>query len=256
MRYQVNSIVGEGVNRRVSRHVMTRVRWLAALALGAAMVAGCSSASSNNGSSKQLTHQTITVLDTQGHHQFLQVWANIPAFEKQTGITVNLVKAATTTDLEQKALQALLLPNSPYDVMTLPDTTTGAAALHMTSLEPYITQSGSTVAAFQAQFPEWVRKADTFGGQVRYASFYAGAVAVVYRKSLFEDPANKAAFQQQFGYALPEPPTTPQQLLDEAKFFTRNGQYGLVFPASGDTGATIFEEIMWRAGLPFTDSNG
>jgi ABC-type glycerol-3-phosphate transport system substrate-binding protein len=195
------------------------------------------------------------VLDTQGHHQFLEVWAKIPEFEQQSGIKVNLVKAATTTDLEQKALTDLSLSTSTYDVLTLPDLTTGSAAPKVASLEPFIKKSGMTVDAFQAQYPEWATKADTFDGQVKFTPFYSGGVAVAYRKKLFDDPANKTAFQSQFGYPLPTPPTTPQQFQDVAKFFTRSGHYGLVLPGT-DTSDTIVEETMWRAGLPFTDQQG
>ncbi|HEX7620196.1 MAG TPA: extracellular solute-binding protein [Anaerolineales bacterium] len=41
-----------------------------------------------------------------------------------------------------------------------------------------------------------------------------------YRKDLFEDPANMAAFQTKYGYALAVP-TTWAQLMDIAKFFTK-----------------------------------
>jgi multiple sugar transport system substrate-binding protein len=41
-----------------------------------------------------------------------------------------------------------------------------------------------------------------------------------YRKDLFEDPANMAAFQTQYGYPLAVP-TTWAQLMDIAKFFTK-----------------------------------
>ena len=200
--------------------------------------------------------QTITVLEDGGHDQYLQVFAKLPQFEKQYGVHVNLVREADYTTLVQKEIEAVRLGTSPYDVMTVPDTTTGSIASGLTPLAPFITQSGQTVAQFQAQYPQWVRTADTFNDQLLYYSFYAGAFAVLYRKSLFDNPANEAAFKQRFGYTLPNPPTTPSQLQDLALFFTKPGRYGIVFPAADDEGETLLRELMSREALTFTDAKG
>jgi multiple sugar transport system substrate-binding protein len=56
-----------------------------------------------------------------------------------------------------------------------------------------------------------------------------------YRKDLFEDPAEMAAFEAEYGYPL-DVPETYEQLMDIAKFFTRpdQGLYGLAIYSQKD----------------------
>ena len=60
----------------------------------------------------------------------------------------------------------------------------------------------------------------------------------VYRKDLFEDPDEMAAFEAEYGYPL-APPETSDQLMDIAKFFTR--------PEEGLYGAAIYTQVNYDA---------
>ena len=50
--------------------------------------------------------------------------------------------------------------------------------------------------------------------------FDADAQALYYRKDVFANPDNQAKFKAKYGYDLPAPPTTMQQMHDIADFFT------------------------------------
>jgi multiple sugar transport system substrate-binding protein len=72
-----------------------------------------------------------------------------------------------------------------------------------------------------------------------------------YRKDLFEDPANMAAFKTQYGYDLAVP-TTWAQLMDIAKFFTQPDKnlYGVAIYTQKDYDAITmgFENVMFSYG--------
>jgi len=76
-------------------------------------------------------------------------------------------------------------------------------------------------------------------------------LAWAYRKDLFEDPANKAAFKAKYGYEL-DVPKTWDMLKDIAEFFydPDNGFYGIAI--YGDNGydslAMFAEQVIWSFG--------
>lgn len=199
---------------------------------------------------------TIKVLVSSGHQQFNPVWDALPAFTEQTGITVQLDKVSTG-DIQAKALQDLTLGGCTYDNVEILDTAMGALADQMAPLEPFLTKDGVDPATFKAGFVPWAVQTATFGDSLKYHPFYSGAKAVAYRKDLLEDPKNQADFQAQFGYALPIPPTTPQQLVDIAKFFTKDGKYGIVFSGKSDSAETTIADLVFRSGIQgYTDESG
>ena len=84
------------------------------------------------------------------------------------------------------------------------------------------------------------------------------AAGYVYRKDLFEDPKEMAAFQAKYGYAL-APPKTYDQLRDIAEFFTRPDQdlYGIATWYSKEyDGITMgFQQVMWSYGGSYGDAD-
>lgn len=191
---------------------------------------------------------TITVMTSAGHQQYNPVWNKLSEFQAQTGIHVQLDKVPTV-NVEGNFLRASRLGTCTYDAVEMLDGGMAASAPFMANLGPYITNSGTTLSAFEQGYVPWSIKSTTYGGQLKYYPFYSGAKAIAYRKDLFNNPKNQAAFKKEFGYALPIPPTTPQQLVDVAKFFTRNGMYGIVFSGTGDNGETTMADQIFRSGI-------
>jgi ABC-type glycerol-3-phosphate transport system substrate-binding protein len=200
---------------------------------------------------------TIKVLVSSGHQQFNPVWDElVTAFTADSGITVELDKVPTG-DIQAKVLQDLKLGGCTYDNVEIPDDAQGALADQMSSVEPFLTRDGTDPGAFKSEFVPWAVTASTFGDSLKYYPFYSGAKGVAYRKDLLEDPKAKADFQAKYGYALPIPPTSPQQLVDIAQFFTKDGMAGIVFSGKGDSAETSIADLVFRSGIPgYTDETG
>lgn len=79
-----------------------------------------------------------------------------------------------------------------------------------------------------------------------------------YRRDLFEDPDEQAAFEAEYGYPL-APPADYSQLMDIAKFFTRpdEGQYGVAIYTQKDYDAITMgvENVMFAWGADWKDAN-
>jgi multiple sugar transport system substrate-binding protein len=79
-----------------------------------------------------------------------------------------------------------------------------------------------------------------------------------YRKDLFEDPDNMAAFEEQYGYPLAVPETWAQ-LRDIAEFFTRpdEGLYGVGVYTQGGYDAIVmgYENVLFSYGADWKDAD-
>jgi ABC-type glycerol-3-phosphate transport system substrate-binding protein len=81
---------------------------------------------------------------------------------------------------------------------------------------------------------------------------------VFYRKDLYEDPLEKAAFEAQYGYAL-VPPTTWSQMRDVSEFFTRpnDNLYGsFIGGVSWSISSELFPTLCLSNGGKLMDANG
>lgn len=197
----------------------------------------------------------ISVLTSSGHTQLEGVWKDLPAFEQQTGIKVNLVQVPTA-DIPAKALTDARLGTHQFDVIEAYDHMLAALQPHVAPIEDFLLQDGVDLEAWKSQQVPWAVEAATWDGKVTYWPYYSGAYSGFYRKELFESPEEKAKFQAQYGYELPAPPQTMQELLDVAEFFTRdtNGDgaidhWGMVFGGSGENAMGIFHQWSFQAGL-------
>ncbi|MDR2567266.1 MAG: extracellular solute-binding protein [Bifidobacteriaceae bacterium] len=226
------------------------------VAVTASLVGACSSGSTGGGSDGgDLSGQTITVIDAQGHPQFNEVWDKIPEFTKETGIEVNLILNDTQT-IRQKVLSALQLNQDTYDVVTLPNDTVSAAGPYLADLNGFLGDD-SAFEKFQSQQPGWAQEKDLFEGKLRYLPFYAGGYGVAYRTDLLEDAANQAAFEAEFGHAMQVPPESPESLLELVQFFNDPpNRYGIVVPGQGETGRNVLEELIFRSGLTWQENDG
>lgn len=200
---------------------------------------------------------SINVLVSSGHQQFNDVWLNeLPKFEASSGMKVNLIKVGTT-DILASFLRDVRLGGCTIDNVSMLDGGLAASAEYMADLGPFLTKDGSSVQKLLDTQVSFVSKATVWGGKLKFYPYYSGAKGVAYREDLFKDPANQAAFLTKYGYKLPTPPTTPQQLLDVAKFFTKDNMKGIVFSGAGDAGATTMADVMFRSGIDgFQDTNG
>jgi multiple sugar transport system substrate-binding protein len=96
-----------------------------------------------------------------------------------------------------------------------------------------------------------------FGDQVIGLPYHDGPECLIYRKDLFEDPAEQAAYKARYGTDLRLPESWPefQQI---ARFFNRPEQrlYGTVFAAFPDGHNTVYDFCLqlWTRGGELFDS--
>lgn len=98
-----------------------------------------------------------------------------------------------------------------------------------------------------------------FGEAVYGLPYHDGPECLIYRRDLFEDAAEKAAFAERYGYPLAVPQTW-QQFIDAAQFFTRPEQnlYGTVLAAFPDGHNAVYDFCiqLWSRGGELADPEG
>ncbi|WP_167133106.1 ABC transporter substrate-binding protein [Paramicrobacterium chengjingii] len=220
----------------------------------ATMLAACSPGASDPA---DLKGQTIKVMVSSGHQQFNPVWeTELAKWEAETGINVELDKV-DTTDISSKFLRDVTVGGCTVDNVEMLDGGTAAAATHMADLGQFLEADGSSVDELLKDQVPFAQEAYSFDGKLAYYPFYSGAKGVAYRKSWFADPENQTAFASEYGYELPQPPTTPQQVKDVASFFSTDTTKGIVFSGSGDPGETTLSDLIFRNGVDgYQDSQG
>jgi multiple sugar transport system substrate-binding protein len=163
-------------------------------------------------------------------------------FSDKTGAKVT-VDILGYTELYQKLTQDLSTHTAQYDLMTTDILWTGEFAKNSWTkdLTPWINRDKKEIDYNDIMPVTWTCGST---GSKQIAFPLAGyANSLIYRKDLFEDPNEKAAFKAKYGYEL-APPKTMDQLRDAAEFFTRPDKklYGLV--ANGARGSAIAQDWM------------
>ncbi len=165
---------------------------------------------------------TVTVVGDAGHNlKPYEFWADDFA---AMGITIEIVEVPFA-DVYQKLKTEFVGQTGAFDVVTFYPAYIGdfASNGYLEPLDGYITREPAAVwdpmmDDVLAPFRELYNK---FGGQT-YALTIDGDVLVLqYRKDLFENADEMAAFQAQYGREL-TPPQTWDEWLQVAEFFTRD----------------------------------
>jgi len=166
---------------------------------------------------KQYPGVTITVAGDSIQSVEPFIWF-APAIKKKFGITVKSV--GLPFDTFYQALQNDIVSGTgAYDVLSYPPRFNGdlAAAGDLVNLDSYASQWDPNLSDV---FPVYRDLYDKWNGHLIALTFDGDRLELYYRKDLFDNAAEKAAFKTQFGYDL-APPQTWDQYLDVAKFFTR-----------------------------------
>jgi multiple sugar transport system substrate-binding protein len=172
-------------------------------------------------------------------------------FTRETGIAVK-VNEIPWPQFQQKVFVSLAAKQDTYDVIVGDSQWLGRGSVngHYVDLTDWMKQNidvGSFYAPALAGYGEYPK------GSKRYWAVpcEADACGFCYRKDLFEDPKEKAAFKQKYGRELAVPKTW-QELYDVAEFFNRPQQnlYGaaLFLGKAYDSVTMGFQQAMWSYG--------
>jgi len=184
----------------------------------------------------------------------------IPEFEKKTGIKVRF-EQYPARDLLQRILLDVEAKTGRFDVMYLSPSWMGPLIKgnHLLPLDKMLAEQRVDLKDFMPIGLDLVRypgRSETWALPSLLTSH-----VMVYRKDLFEDPKEKAAFKAKYGYEL-TPPTSMDQLLHVAEFFTRdttgNGSidmYGMAEPQKMHFQAWDWAQaLIWSFGGDVLDS--
>lgn len=147
------------------------------------------------------------------------------AYKKETGIEV-VVEQYAAEEVHQKVLTDLTADAAAYDIVLQPHKHLGRLVTRG-YLQPigkygsplYLGDRFKQFDPYQQLFPNWWREISCYDNQVYGFPFSALTMYLWYRKDLFEDSSNRAAFKARYGYPL-EVPEYWDQYKDIAEFFT------------------------------------
>jgi len=178
-------------------------------------------------------------------------------YTKQTGTEV-MVEQIPWPQYQDKIFAAFAAGDSTYDIVVGDSQWLGRcsalAGNHYIELTDWMKKNldaSSIVPQALMNLGEYPK------GSGRYWAVPAetDAVGFAYRRDLFENPKERAAFKAKYGRDL-APPKTWQELRDIAAFFTRPPElYGvaLYFGKQYDTVTMGFQEVMWSFGGAYDD---
>jgi multiple sugar transport system substrate-binding protein len=139
-------------------------------------------------------------------------------WKEQTGGTVNVVEFPWS-ELYPKIVTSLASGEQTFDGITFAPAWSPDFTDFLAPMPDEMQQS----EAFQDIFPVYRERLMVWNGQVLSATMDGDVHTYTYRIDLFEDPEEKAAFQEKYGYEL-APPKTWKEYLDIAEFFNRPDQ--------------------------------
>lgn len=159
----------------------------------------------------------LTVVGDSGHNQKPWEWYK-DDFKEKFGVDLKIVGVPFAQVYEKEKIE-FVSHTGAYDIITFYPKYLGdyAGAGYLVNLGEYAEKLDPQLDDITAGYREFYSK---FGGEL-YAIPYDGDVLnLYYRKDLFDNEEEKAAFKEEYGYEL-HPPETWDEYLDVAEFFTR-----------------------------------
>ncbi len=206
---------------------------------------------------------TIDVANNKGWLVTDTAWAMLQDPSELPGIDVRL-NEFPFIDLLGAETRELQLGTGAFDVLQGTEAWMPVLSPLMLPFEDLASADPSVdVEALKESFIPLCLEQHVFDGKMTSAPLMGGVQIGYYRKDLFEDPAEQAAFKARYGYDLPKPNengvlhfTNEGQFLEVAMFFTRDTDgdgktdlWGYVVPGQWGQGGCMFEDRILRAGL-------
>jgi multiple sugar transport system substrate-binding protein len=196
---------------------------------------------------------------------FDKLQPSIDKFSQKTGVKINIERVASPVVYSKENVE-LVSGTGIYDLVYVETAWTDEWAQYLVPVLDLAKQYES-VDAFNAsiatQAPAILSTAKT-DGALMVVPFYTYQTGMFIRQDVFDDATEQANFKAKYGYDL-KPATTPQQLLDQATFFTRKkGEmlkgkalekdvYGMAMQASAYQANDEFSTYLWGNGGDYVD---
>lgn len=179
-------------------------------------------------------------------------------YEEATGIKVNVVQEPWGSYFDRVATE-WAAKGSAYDMVVGDSQWLGQGVTegHYMDLTEFLTSTGIKDTVTPATLTYYGEYPTGSGNYYAYPT-EGDANGWAYRKDLFENPDEMAAFEEKYGYPLAVPETWAQ-LRDIAEFFTRpdDGLYGVAVYTQVDYDAITmgFENVLFSYGADWKDEN-
>lgn len=222
------------------------MKFLVSLVLGTALsaVSGLALADSQWGDYPGYTLRVKLI----GGAQYEKLYAEIPKWEEATGAKVQIVSSKNHFELDKEIKQDIASGKIDFCV-----------ASNHTSFAPqygdiYIDLNGVIKPEVLAEFDALALKNATVDGKLVQLPRHSDVSNLFYKKSLYEDQANKDAFKAKYGYDL-APPETFDQFKDQAIFFAKAPDFFGTQYVGKDEAITgrFYEMLVANGGALFDD---
>ena len=176
----------------------------------------------------------------------------------RTGLTLEAA-AFDLHDLHQTLLGSNGLRHGAWDMAFVPtDWIAEAAAVNaLADVAPRI--ASDPPEGYPAAWPDSLLRFQTWDTRVVALPYHDGPECLIYRKDLFRDPSERAAFERATGRSL-HVPETWEDFQRVARHFQRpeQGRYGSVFAAFPDGHNTVYDFCLqlWTRGGELFDTRG
>jgi len=175
---------------------------------------------------------TLTVIGDAGHNLKPFEWY-APIFKEEFGVELKVI-GVPFGELYEKEKIEFVAQTGAFDICIVYPKYMGdfAGAGYLMNLDEYVGKLGTRMDDVAAGYRDFYCKV---GGSLYAVPYDGDVLSLYYRKDLFENADEKAAFKSQFGYDL-KAPATWDEYVDVAKFFARKAGDKL----AGETRKTPF----------------
>jgi multiple sugar transport system substrate-binding protein len=148
-------------------------------------------------------------------------------FEKITGVKVEIEQYGQA-EVNQKTMADFVGKTQIYDMILAPHRQNGTYVQNdwLLPLETFLNDQklhdpNFDIAGGAMLDDNWWNEVSWYNGKLYGLPFHFIAMYAWYRWDAFDSPIEQAAFKARYGYNLPSPPVTAQDVYDTAEFFTR-----------------------------------
>jgi multiple sugar transport system substrate-binding protein len=149
------------------------------------------------------------------------------------------------------------LAEGRWDIAFIVTDWLAGAAGHLLDLAPL--QARAPIPDWPDAWPASMTAPPSAGGRLLGIPYHDGPLCLIWRRDLFEDATNRAAFEERFGRPLAAPETWTQ-FREVARFFAdpAAGRWGTVVAAYPDAHNTVYDFAihLWTRGGAIVDADG